>query len=33
MTITGSANASAALISAIALLGHPAQVPTVNPPV
>ena len=33
LTITPSANASAALISAIALLGHPAQVPTVNPPV
>jgi len=33
LTITPSANASAALISAIALLGHPALVPTVNPPV
>ena len=33
LTITPVNNASAALISAIALLGHPAQVPTVNPPV
>ena len=32
LTITPSNNASAALVSAIALLGHPAQVPTVNPP-
>lgn len=33
LTITPVANASAALISAIALLGSPALVPTANPPV
>lgn len=33
MTITPVNNASAALISAIALLGNPALVPTANPPV
>jgi len=33
LTITPSANASAALISAIALLGTPNLVPTPNPPV
>jgi hypothetical protein len=32
LTITPSANASAALMSAIALLGHPAAGPTANPP-
>ena len=33
LTITPSGNAAAALVSAIALLGHPQKVPTVNPPV
>lgn len=33
LTITPANNASAALISAIALLGHPEQLPTPNPPV
>ena len=33
LTITPVNNAAAALISSIALLGHPALVPTVNPPV
>ena len=33
LTITPTGNAAAALVSAIALLGHPAQVPTANPPV
>ena len=33
LTITPSSNASAALISAIALLGTPNLVPTPNPPV
>jgi hypothetical protein len=33
LTITPSANASAALISAVAILGHPSVAPTVNPPV
>ena len=32
LTITPVNNAAAALVSAIALLGHPAQVPTANPP-
>lgn len=32
LTITPSGNASAALIAAIALLGSPANRPTVNPP-
>ncbi len=32
LTITPSANASAALISAIALQGNPEQLPTANPP-
>jgi hypothetical protein len=32
LTITPTGNSAAALISAIALLGHPAQVPTINPP-
>jgi hypothetical protein len=32
LTITPVANASAALISAIALLGHPLTAPTANPP-
>lgn len=32
LTITPVNNASAALLSAIALLGHPAKIPTVNPP-
>lgn len=33
LTITPAANASAALIAAIALLGRPALAPTPNPPV
>lgn len=33
LTITPAANASAALIAAVAVLGHPAQAPTANPPV
>lgn len=33
MTITPANNASAALISAVAILGHPAVAPTANPPV
>lgn len=33
LTITPSANASAALLSAVAVLGHPASAPTDNPPV
>lgn len=33
LTITPVANASAALISAVAILGHPAIAPTINPPV
>jgi len=33
LTITPAANASAALVSAVAILGKPAQAPTVNPPV
>lgn len=33
LTITPSANVSAALVSAIALLGHPQKFPTANPPV
>jgi len=33
ITVTPTGNAAAALISAIALLGHPASVPTANPPV
>jgi hypothetical protein len=33
LTITPSANASAALMSAVAILGHPQIVPTPNPPV
>lgn len=32
MTITPSANASAALLSAVAVLGHPENAPTANPP-
>ena len=32
LTITPLNNAAAALVSATALLGHPAQVPTANPP-
>ncbi len=32
LTITPAANASAALFAAIAILGHPALTPTVNPP-
>lgn len=32
MTITPSANASAALLCAIAVLGHPFTAPTANPP-
>lgn len=32
LTITPSANASAALIAAVAVLGHAAVQPTVNPP-
>lgn len=33
LTITPVANASAALISAVAILGHPESAPTANPPV
>jgi hypothetical protein len=33
LTITPVGNASAALLSAIAILGHPDSAPTVNPPV
>lgn len=33
LTITPVANASAALLSAVAVLGHPAAAPTLNPPV
>jgi len=33
LTITPVANASAALLSAVAVLGNPASAPTVNPPV
>ncbi|OQY64719.1 MAG: hypothetical protein B6D47_12905 [Rhodocyclaceae bacterium UTPRO2] len=33
LTITPVANASAALLSAVAVLGHPASAPTANPPV
>jgi hypothetical protein len=33
LTITPSGNASAALFSAVAVLGHPALTPTANPPV
>lgn len=33
LTITPSANASAALLSAVAVLGHPENAPTANPPV
>jgi hypothetical protein len=33
LTITPVANASAALLSAVAVLGHPQSAPTVNPPV
>jgi len=33
MTITPTANASAALISAVAVLGSPSLAPTANPPV
>jgi hypothetical protein len=32
LTITPAANASAALLSAVAILGHPAIAPTSNPP-
>lgn len=32
LTITPAANASAALLAAVAVLGHPAKAPTVNPP-
>lgn len=32
LTITPVANASAALLSAVAVLGHPASAPTANPP-
>lgn len=32
LTITPSANASAALLAAVAVLGHPNVAPTVNPP-
>nr|WP_298689662.1 hypothetical protein [uncultured Dongia sp.] len=32
LTITPSGNASAAVVSAIALLGHPREMPTANPP-
>lgn len=32
LTITPAANASAALLCAVAILGHPAVSPTVNPP-
>lgn len=33
LTITPANNASAALVSAVAVLGHPSLVPTANPPV
>lgn len=33
MTITPSANASAALLCVVAILGDPANAPTINPPV
>ncbi|MES2787629.1 MAG: hypothetical protein V4684_19340 [Pseudomonadota bacterium] len=33
MTITPVANASAALLAVVAVLGHPQNVPTANPPV
>lgn len=33
LTITPSGNASAALLSAVAVLGHPELAPTANPPV
>lgn len=33
LTITPGANASAALVAAVAILGHPQIVPTPNPPV
>jgi len=33
LTITPANNASAALLSAVAVLGHPSLVPTANPPV
>jgi hypothetical protein len=33
LTITPVANASAALITAVAVLGHPSNAPTANPPV
>lgn len=33
LTITPVANASAALLSAVAILGHPGMSPTANPPV
>jgi len=33
LTITPAANASASLLAAIALLGHPRATPTTNPPV
>jgi len=32
LTITPAANASAALISAVAILGNPTSIPTANPP-
>lgn len=32
LTITPVANASAALLSAVAVLGHPSSAPTANPP-
>lgn len=32
ITITPTGNASAALLSAVAILGHPALTPTANPP-
>jgi len=33
LTITPANNASAALVSAVAILGHPSLAPTANPPV
>lgn len=33
LTITPAANASAALVAAVALMGHPSRQPTANPPV
>ncbi|WP_420584909.1 hypothetical protein [Ruegeria sp.] len=33
LTVTPAANASAALLAAVALLGHPSSAPTANPPV